>query len=268
MSSNEIDQVQSPSGDPVSPSDRQRMPEVPTRVKRLLADTPSWVNDSEYNESVVFNSLYDEASISYFADVLGTQGQGRQILRVLNKWKPVVEAFMKTVLHNTNSVDDALDANLAWEPEGRGEAIMRPLGVDSFTNAQYQQTPTSTGQFGVVPDADQGNGTQYTMTADEQAAIIIGYMDPHAGELVPYDYIQEDVTDSLGVRRPIRTRTATETQHTMNVIDRHRGPLPVMPGDSVDIDAHITETDIRTGLFPVGFEAVIATSGNYGGVLD
>jgi len=268
MPSDTVDEVQIPSGTVVEPNDRERMPEVPTRVARLIEDPPTWVNDSEYDEEVVFNTLYDEAATHYTPEALGTQAQGRQVKRLLNKWKPVVSAFTRTVLHNTEKVDDALDANLAWEPEGRGEAIIRPLQTRTFANAQYEQTPTSTGQFGVVPDDNQANGSSETMTAREQSSIIVGYIDYFANNRVPYDYIQEDVSDSVGVRRPINVREATDSPESMKVIDRNRGPLAVMPGDDVDIDANIHTTGIRTGLFPVGFEVVIATNANFGGVLD
>jgi hypothetical protein len=212
--------------------------------------------------------MYDEAMLGYFNEVLDRAAQGRQVLRLFAKWKPIVEAFTQLVLHDTDALNDALDAELHWEPEGRGEAIIRPFIEDSFNNVSYTQTLGDTGQSGLVPDDGESNGTSYTFTASQQAGIIIGYIDYNAGELIPYDYIQENVDDSMGVRRPIIVRNQTSPEGSLKVIDRHRAPLPVLPGESLDVDFNQHTANVKTGLWPVGVEVIIETDAQFGGVLD
>lgn len=267
MSADNVDGV-SVADSPVQPSDTDRMSELTNRKQRLLENSSGWVQDGDYDESVIFNQMFDEAMLSYFGEVLDRGAQGRQVPRFITKWKPVVEAFVQLVLHDTDALNDALDAELHWEPEGRGEAIIRPLIEDTFDNGSYTQTLGDTGQSGLIPDDSQANGNGYTFTASQQAAIIIGYIDYNAGNEIPYDYIQEDVDDSMGVRRPIVVKNQTDMEGAMKVIDRHRAPLPVLPGETVDIDFNQHTANVKTGLWPVGIEVIIETDSKFGGVLD
>lgn len=258
-------------GTPNTLSYFQNFFEVPEEKKQQLFSTPAenrW--DGSFNEGNVFDSMYGEAVQSFYADALNTQRlDGAQILKVYQKWKPLVARFVANVLHNSQ-INNHLNANLTWEPEGSSQAILRHLQVDTFANAEYEQTPGATGQFNIVPDEDQGDGATETATANEQAWIIIGYADFKSGRTYPYDIIQEDVNDSIGVRRPLYTNNAMRTKDGLSVLERYRGPLPVQPGETLDIDIGVKAdfTDVNTQLWPMGFEVITENNGNFNGPLD
>jgi hypothetical protein len=257
-----VDGVETAQGNAVQPMEADRAQFAETAAAGQPAwwfeDDAGW--NEEENEVETFNAYYDEAAAAYFEDAVGTNAQGRQVLRLLSYWKPVVAGYVRNVLHNTESIDDALDATLDWEPEGRSQAMLRPIQEDTFASATYFRSPTSVGEETIVDDD--------TMESNQQGIIIIGYADFAANGVSGYDYIQEDVSDSIGTRRRISTKLQTETDDAISVINRLRGPLPVYPGDSVTISQNVYETGIRNGLWPLGFEVLNATATDYGGILD
>lgn len=250
--------------DAVTVSDVAQFPEVPSQQAQYLQNAPSW-NSQDYNEAQVFNSLYDEAYTSYYEDATDVGARGRQILRLFLKWKPIVQAFVQSALRG-DGVEDALQANLAFEPEGSTEATIRPLSERTFANGPYTFTPTSTGEFEYIPNTT--DGARETATDNEQAFMIFGYVDYTAEGTVPYDYVQASIDDSLGVRRPFDLRRQMSAADTLGVADRQRGPLFVYPGRNLDLDLNIVEPGIRSGLYPVGIEVLVESATNYGGVMD
>lgn len=239
--------------------------EVSTDVFDNMASAPDW-KSGNFNEGNVFEQMYNDSVTAYYADAVDVNAAGRQVLKLFDKWRPLADQFTRHVLRG--NVDDPLDATLNWDAEGAGQAVVRPLTVDSFSNAKYAQTPDSTGQYNIIPDQTQGNDTSETATSNEQAWMVFGYAEYYAGNKAPYDYVQSDVNDDIGVRRPFHLRNQMEGNDTLKVASRERGPLFVEPGFDLDIDANIHTAGIETGLFPLGVEVVRADSSNFGGVLD
>jgi hypothetical protein len=245
----------------------QMFPAVDNNVWSNVQKAPGW-NTAEFNEENVFDQMYDEVARTYYADATDVQAEGRQILKVFRRWKSVTEKFVQHVLHNSENLDDPIQANLDWDAEGGGEAIIRPIGEWTGANLSYYQTVDATGQFNIFPDENAGDGVAFTPTANEQALCIFGYVEFAAPDVVPYDYAQAEINDSVGARRPYYVRNALDFHDTLRVAERHRGPLLVEPGDNIDIDVNATETGIKTGLWPIGVEVVRADNTNFGGVLD
>jgi hypothetical protein len=262
MSSDNVDGVATAQGASVQVGDRAQYTELAQegqKARWIESDSDArWV--AEEDERPLFDQMYAEQVIGYYKDALGTNAQGRQVLRLMTKWKPIVAAFVRNALHNTEQIDNALDATLDWEPEGRGEAYVRPLREDSFEQSTYVNTPDDTGAYPIIVNE--------TATRNQQAWIILGYLDYFAGGQVGYDYVQERVDDSIGVRRELPTRVATETADSLAVIERDRGPLPIFPGDTVTSAINVYQSNIKTGLWPIGVEVIVESAQEAGGVLD
>lgn len=248
----------------VRPSDVAEMPEVPSQQADHLQKAPSW-NNSGYDEASTFDAMYDEVASSYYPDTLDVKARGRQVLRLFGKWKPTVESFVQASLRNQN-LDDDLGANITFEPEGSSEAIVRPLSEATFGNASYNFTPNAAGEYEWIPNG--ADGDTETATANEQAFMIFGYIDYNSSYVTPYDYVQADIDDSHGVRRPFYLRNQMSQASTLSVADRERGPLMVFPNRSLDLDLNVVNPDVRSGLFPVGVEVVVASANNFGGIQD
>jgi hypothetical protein len=240
--------------------------EVSADIFDKMKDAPGWKTSGSFNEDNIFDQMYDEVVTSYYAEATDVKAAGRQVLDLFNRWKPLAGQFARHALRG--DVDDPLDANLNWDAEGAGQAIVRPLNMDSFTNAKYSQVPESEGQYNIVPDQTQGNGATATATENQQAFMVFGYADFYAGNKVSYDYIQEDINDDIGARRPFHVRNQMEGEDTLSVASRERGPLFVEPGFDLDIDVRVKEPGIETGLFPLGIEVVRADADEFDGVLD
>lgn len=248
----------------VSLSNPERdFPEVPGNIVDKLQGASPF--RSGFNQQNIFQQQYYESARQYYEDAVDVNAAGRQILKLFTRWQPVVENFARMVLRD--DVDNPLDATLSWDPEGAGEAMVRPFRTDSFSNAQYAQTPTATGQFNIIPDDTQADGSTETATSNEQAWIIIGFVERLASGEMPYDYIQADINDNVGVRREENVLLQMEGQDTLRVYERFRGPLMVEPGFDLDIDVNVKTTNIQTGLWPLGVEVIRADASEFGGVL-
>lgn len=248
---------------PVAQSHDRDFAEVPDNVWDKVQRAPSF--NANFNEENIFKQQYFEAARQYYANATDVNAQGRTILQLFLRWADVVSEFTRFVLQG--DADDPLDATLSWDPEGGGEAMVRPFLEDSFSNASYRQTPSNAGQFNIVPDQSQGNAATETATANEQGWIIIGWTDPASGTVVPYDYLQADVNDNVGVRRQEFLKYQMEGQETIGWAGRNRGPLMVEPGFDLDVDVNVVETGIETGLWPVGVEIIRADASEFAGVL-
>lgn len=264
----------------VSPADTEVDQVSLQKPDRDFAEVPGNIVDklqgaspfrSGFNQQNIFDVQYYEAARQYYEDAVDTQQQGRTILKLFLRWKPVVERFARMVLRD--DVDNPLDATLAWDPEGAGEAMVRPLRTDSFEDsggtvqAQYAQTPTATGQFNIIPDDTQADGTTITATGNEAAWIIFGWIERLASNEMPYDYLQADINDNKGIRREEFLLWQMEGPDTLKVSERIRGPLIVEPGFDLDVDVNVKTTNITTGLWPVGIEVIRADAPEFGGVL-
>lgn len=230
-------------------------------------DNAGW--NAEFNERNVFEAMYNEAALSYYESAAGTQAQGRQVLRLFSKWKPMVQLF--TLLTLRGDTPDSLGATLNFEPEGSTQAYLRPLRRDSFydtddeeVKADYEHVPTEEGSYNLIPN----DGGRIEADENEQAYMIFGYIEYSQSRTTPYDYIQEDINDSLGVRREINTRHAFSSHGNLRVLDRDRGPLIVEPGHALDIDVNVTQPGVNTQLFPVGVEVIIEDHPASGGIMD
>jgi len=248
----------------VTLSQAQDFTEVSADIWDSIEDAPSW--KSNFNEQNIFDQMYNDAATNYYADATDVQAAGAQVLELFQKWKPLADQFARHVLRG--DVDVPLDANLDWDAEGAGQAIVRPLTAQSFQNASYSQIPSSTGQFNVIPDESQADGTTETATENEQAWMVFGYAEFYGGNRAPYDYVQENINDDIGNRRPFHLRNQVEQKGTLKVVSRERGPLFVEPGFDLDIDANVVTTGIETGLFPLGIEVVRADAPEFAGILD
>lgn len=237
--------------------------EVPQNLWSDVQKAPAF--RSEFNEENIFTEQYLEAAQVYTEAATNVNAQGRVIPNLFLRWADVVAQFTRFVL--TGDADNPLDATLSWDPEGAGEAMVRPFRTDSFANAQYTQTPSATGQFNIIPDNTQANNTSETATANEQAWCIIGWYEPVAGNVVPYDYLQADVNDNIGVRREEFLKYQMESKNTTKWAPRERGPLLVPPGFDLDVDINVVQAGIETGLWPVGVEVIRADATEFGGVL-
>lgn len=241
----------------------QSFAEVPDNLWSKVQGSPQF--QSQFNEENIFRQMYFESARQYYAEATNVNAQGRTILKLFMRWVDVVSGFTRFVLQG--DADNPLDATLDWDPEGAGEAMIRPFRTDAFSNSQYYQTPGSTGQFNIIPDDTQANGSTETATANEQAWIIFGWYEPVAGNVVPYDYLQADINDNVGVRREEFLKYQMEGKGTLKWAERFRGPLMVPPGFDLDIDVNVVETGIETGLWPVGVEIIRADAAEFGGVL-
>lgn len=250
--------------EPVASNLRQSFDEVPDNLWQDIQSNGRRF-ESQFNEQNIFRQQYYEAARWYFADAMDVPAQGRAIAKLFQRWQNVVEQTTRWVLGG--DPDNPLDATLSWDPEGAGEAMVRPLRTDSFSNAQYSQTPTTAGQFNIIPDDTQGDGSVETATQNEQAWIIIGWLERLAGSEAPYDYLQADINDNVGVRREEFLMYQMEGRDTLKIAERFRGPLIVPPGFDLDVDVNVKTTNITTGLWPLGVEVIRADATEFGGVL-
>jgi len=241
--------------------------EVPTNLWSKVRKAPGF--QAEFNEDNIFEQQYMEAAKTYFADAMDVNAQGRAAYQLFLRWADVAAQWTRYVLRG--DADNPLDAVLAWDPEGAGEAYVRPLRPATFTDfgATYAQTFTSTGRNNLLPDeANATNGDAETAVTNEKAWMIFGWIERLAGNEVPYDVLQVDVNDNIGVRREENLVLQMEGRDTLKVAERSRGPAFVEPGFDIDIDVDVKTTNIQTGLWPIGFEVIRADSSEFGGPID
>lgn len=247
----------------------QSFPEVPSNLWNKVRDAPAFASFSAPNQENIFRQQYFEAAKTYYEAATDVNAQGRAILKLFLRWADVAANWTRYVLDG--DADNPLDATLSFDPEGAGEAYVRPLRPATFTDfgASYAQTPSATGRFNLLPDeASATDGDSETAPQNEKAWMIFGYTEFLAGNEVPYDVVQADINDNVGVRREKNLLYAMEGQDTLKVSERSRGPLLVEPGFSLDIDVDIKTSDIQMGLWPIGFEVIRADSAEFGSVFE
>lgn len=238
-------------------------PEVVDDDWQPLTQAPGYNSNKERN---VFNSTYDTVAQQYFQASIDDTTDGQDILQMFERWKAVVEAFTLASLR-LDAVDNRIGATLSASPQGGQQAALRAIRQDTITNFSYEQTVDATGQFNIFPDENAGNNTYAVPAANEQAFIIFGFIELNAEGTAPYDYLQYQVQDSQGVYQPNYVRHKVANSNSMAVIELTDGPILGYPDIGVDVDVNAVETNVTTGLIPVGFEVVVGNASNSGGIL-
>lgn len=254
---------------PVALSHMRDFPEVPDNLWNKVTEAEPWGEFAAPNQDNIFKIQFLEAAKQYYESATAVNAQGRAILKLFLRWADVANEWTRYVLNG--DADNPLDATLSFDPEGAGEAYVRPLRPVTFTDfgASYSQTPASTGRFNLLPDeANATNGDAETAPQNEKAWMIFGWIERLAGNEVPYDVVQADINDNVGVRREENLVYQMEGKQTLKVAPRSRGPLLVEPGFDLDIDIDVKVTNITTGLWPIGIEVIRADSAEFGSVFD
>lgn len=247
---------------------QQYFPEIDKDDWAHIANAPGFESTTEER---VFNSQYNAVAHQYYLDAVSTQGlEGEQVISLFSRWKPIVKNFVLASMR-LDAVANKLGATLSHDPNGSGQAYMRPIRADSITaaNASYAQTPAATDQFNIFPDETAGDDTFETPTSNEQAWIIFGMYEYSGSGTVPYDYIQTELDDATGVRQPYFVLPQLDGQGTLPIVEFHRGPLTAYPNTGIDIDVNVMtgRTGIETRLWPVGYEVLVESAAESGGIL-
>jgi hypothetical protein len=204
----------------------------------------------------------------YYQRAIDSGLEGQQVSKIFRRWKPVVRNFVLACLRSSQ-LDNELGATLNTSPNGSTQAYLRAIRTDSLSNASYEQTPGSDGQFNIFPDEAAGDVTYATPTANQQGWIVLGLQD-YAGIPQGYDTVQMDLDDATGVRQEVyvRNKVAGADTGRMPIIEFISGPGTAYPGIGIDIDCDVFQTGITTAAWPIGFEVVVASDSSAGGVLS
>jgi len=207
-------------------------------------------------EADVFATSYRQITQWYIAAYGSTNA--RIIADLFRRFEPVADLFTRFVLKSEKVVSKPLGAKLTGQvARGSAEAFIRPLTLASFANASYLHQPTSTGTYNLLPTTTG----EETATDGEQAWLIMGFIEPIAKDLIPYDEIQYTINDKLGTRRPKYPYIAFSAQSPSNLkIYELTTPEFVQPSQTLDIDVTVRVANVQFGLFPLGIEIIKATS--------
>lgn len=232
-------------------------PETPVKMLEKLVSAPKWRDTGRYQitEKQVFDRQYQMVS-NYYSNDIGPAGQ--MILDIFSEYKPVVDAFIRHVLMSEDMTGEPLRATLMGEiATGQTQAFIRPLVYRSFDNCAYQHTPTSTGAYQLIPNTTSGETE--TATDKKKAWIILGWIEPYASGLIPYDEIQVSLADEEGDRRPIYPKLQFEMQGDSNIkVFKEPSPKMVEPNSTLDVDVQVRTANVTFGLWPLGVELIRA----------
>lgn len=239
---------------------REIAPEVPTKLMQKLMEAPDWGDVNAFvSEKNVFDRQYEIISSFYYATA------GKVAFDIFTEYKPVVDAFVRHSLKSDDVPGEPLRATLVGEiATGNSQAFIRPLTYRSFSNVAYSHLPSSTGSYDLIPNT---SGSE-TATTKQKAWIILGWIDPLVGSLVPYDEIQVDISDSETKRRPLYPRLQFAAQGADNVkVIKESSPKMVEPGNTIDINIQVRTANVQFGLFPLGVELIRADAAAASGPL-
>jgi len=235
-------------------------PEIPQVMMDKLQKSSllPWKDINKYtNEKNVFERQYANIAGYYYGIA------GRIVFDIFTEYKAVVEAFVKHVLRSEDVPGEPLRATLVGEiATGNSQAFMRPLTYRTSANVAYEHTPSTTGAYNLIPTT---SGTE-TATSGQQAWVILGWYEPYARNLIPYDEIQVTISDEESTRRPLYPRNQFSLQGENNVlVIKESTPKFVEPGNTLDVDVQVRTANIKFGLWPLGIEVISADSSRAAG---
>lgn len=240
-------------------------PEVPTALLEKLAEAPEWTDVNAYvNEKDVFERQYAGIAQFYYAQAASVGG--KIVLEIFQEYKPLVELFVRHCLKSETVPGEPLNALLVGEiATGNSQAFLRPITYRSFTNCAYEHIPTSTGKYDLIPNT---SGTE-SATTKKKAWAILGWIEPYAKEVIPYDEIQVTISDSEGKRRPLYPRVQFMAQGADNIkVIKENSPKLVEPGNTLDVDVMVRTANVKFGLWPLGVELIRADDSSANGPSD
>jgi len=240
---------------------RDIAPELPQAMMDKLTyaiENFKWREINAYvTEEHVFRRSYWNIASFYY----GTAG--RIVLDIFKEYEVLAEAFVLHCLQNEDMIGEPLKALLVGEiATGPSQAFLRPITLRSFTNAAYEHTPTTTGKYNLIPTT---SGSE-TATTKEQGWLIMGWYEPYARVVIPYDEIQVTLSDSEATRRPLYTKGKDIGVDGNNMlVFKEATPKIVEPGGTLDVDVYIRTPNIKFGLWPIGIEVIRADSSKAAG---
>ncbi len=236
------------------------------RKKLSNASNWDWHDARDFNEGDVFERKFREICGYYYAQGVARDSLGASILKLFQKYKPAMEAFVKEFTYSTEKVNGEFMGDIA---RGASETTIRPLVLDSFSDvaytapscANYWQLPGAVpaypvpGEQHIIPDNIQTAAGRAEAVAHEnrRAFFIVGYAELVAGVAV-YDSVQEDVNDSIGLRNPLYHWP--QMSMTNLLLMQNGTPLYVETGEEYDLDGWAT-AEVVSGLWPIGIECII-----------
>lgn len=243
-------------------------------LKNEIGDAPGWRPPGRGEP--VFEAQY-EALVSRYAaespaDLLRKAGSyadqevmqrlvGRAvrtyaIKQLHDDHKTLANKFVRLMLS-----EGYLDAWIAHNPVGAGEAKVRPLTARSFgLESAFNWTPAHTGKRPLIPRADD---VERVVAVPHQAWLILGWVEMLDSSRVPYKRLWETVDDPFGERDPVDLVFDMDGQRALKVTERKQGPLPLPPGSEYRADVDIHKTHINMELRPIGIEVIVAASARY-----
>lgn len=236
---------------------REIAPELPQSLMAKLVDAVEkfkWRDINKYvNEKDIFTRSYWNIANFYY----GTAG--KMVLDIFKEYEPLVEAFVLHVLRSENVPGEPLQATLVGEiATGNSQAFLRPITLRSFDDAAYEHTPSSAGKYDLIPTT---SGATETATTKQQAWIILGWYEPYARGVIPYDEIQVTISDEESKRRPLYTKCKDiGTDGNNLLVFKEATPKIVEPGNTLDVDVYVRTPNIKFGLWPIGVEVIRADS--------
>ena len=234
------------------------MPEI-QRSKLATSSTWDWHPVGDINQGDIFDRKYREVAGYYYAEATGRDPLAVSILKLFEKYRPVVEAVAKEFTYSTEKVNGEFMGDLA---RGASETTIRPLVLDSFGSAANvlsavysQNLPGAPAELHIIPDrVSHAAGRTVVVTHDKRRTwIILGYAELVATVSI-IDAVQEHVNDRVGFRKPIYVYP----QHAMtNLLLVQKGtPLWVETNHEFDLDGYAINNTM-TGMWPIGVEVIV-----------
>lgn len=224
------------------------------------------ISKGPIGEKDVFDAEWKQIATYYFGNATQKSIEaGAAILSLFNRYKPVADLFTRFVLKSDQTTGRNLHATLIGnKARGESQAFIRPLVLRSFVNASYMHTPPATGPYNYLPTVAGAE----TATDGEQAWIIIGFIEPVSGRIIPYDEIQMTINDAIKTRRPLYPQMNMEAQgENLKIVD-NTTPAMIQPTQTLDIDLTIRTANVQFGLWPLGAEVITANAAQAAGPIN
>lgn len=270
-------------------------PGVPARQRGLLAEGSQmkWrrIEGGPLTEEHVFDRAWKSMTGFYLSKVESDQ-VGEALLSIFERNRNIAEAFTKLVLRNEDVRGRPLDATLTGaRAKGPSEAFMRPITRETFYDGdeneyafKYEEdydgeTDSDAGDdIDIIPNYHYSDEVDDYFTARDrqQAFVIFGHMDVSDSPRMQWDAIQEEMNDSIGVRRPqyVKAEGDIVEAGNMRIFESMNGPFLVEPEKQIDInvrlaqDMDFADDDVFLEIMPLGLEIIRADADNAQGPLD